>query len=130
MLPFSKTIQWESIQSFHLNQDSLIKWSIFQIIPHMYNFENRFIEYKFKKKNQKFLKYNLELENPKSLYWVNHYPLRILTFSRENRIYFYNSADFNHFFKIETKYKNQKYISTYKTSPDYKNKELFIEKIR
>lgn len=76
----------EALKQFHLRSSSFVQWAIMQLVPSMYNFENQ------------FWLYNLEG-------WVNHFPLRMLTFVHY-RQEFFNMDEFG-VVKIRSRYNNQ-----------------------
>lgn len=55
------------MRKFHLNSSSRWEWCVLQLLPSMYNFSNT---------THITLTENIEGET----FWVNHYPMRLLTF--------------------------------------------------
>jgi hypothetical protein len=87
MLPFSQRIQQATLMRFHLQSPSFLAWCGLQVVPAMYNLENRY-----------WLHEPIELgEKESSLRCVetgttNHFPTRMLT-SFDARYRFYRQRD-------------------------------------
>jgi len=52
-----------------LNNDSCLEWCVLQLLPSMYNFSNT-----------AQITRTVDGEDAKDMVWVNHYPIRLLTF--------------------------------------------------
>ena len=100
MLLFSKCIFPASTKTFsrqfHLNSSSYTEWALLQTLPAMYNFSNEFwyTPYPYDEETMDDIEAGaldeIRHDAPFSIiehYYINHYPLRLLTFNLNRRFF-------------------------------------------
>lgn len=98
----SPRLQRRSIAQFHLTSSSFLGWAVTQPVPSMYNFANEvWIGNRPKNAAQEF-----PATGPVKHYytWLNHYPLRIVTFNWHRSMIF-TDKDYK-YISLRTTYQN------------------------
>jgi hypothetical protein len=86
-------VQKRFLEQFHLKSSSYFSWAVLQAFPSMYNYENHI----------KFYDWDTT---------VNHFPLRIITFSPSSRKYIYKFLE-DHYLEIRSQYQSQELKTNY-----------------
>jgi hypothetical protein len=80
LIPVSATVARAAMARFHLRSSSVVLWQLMQIVPSMYNFENRIWITEAPLDDE-------ALAEPPSTtgFYINHYPARTLTYGYQRR---------------------------------------------
>ena len=124
-LPFSRQTQGLLFEKFQLKTRSFVQWSVLQVIPSMYSFANEVWKSPVPFSDQ-FDPDQIPANQPYQHYWINHYPLRYITFSLTNRQK-YIHLNTPYYINIRSRYHNNQLVSSYRINP--KANRLYIEKI-
>lgn len=80
---FSQTMKEASLKRFHLATESFPQWAVHQMVPAMYNFENR-IQF------SNVIQSQGEFDTQHPSYFtdaLNHFPARFITFGDQRRVF-------------------------------------------
>lgn len=72
VLPISATLQEKMMRKFHMTNASKFEWCVLQLLPSMYNFSNT--------AEVLAIDGHAERYHAGKIFWLNHYPTRIITF--------------------------------------------------
>jgi hypothetical protein len=118
LMPFSRPIQQVTLRRFHLNASSFFSWSCLQIIPPMYNLENRFWYSSVMDHDETGS--NLPIETGV----LNHFPARVVT-CFDHRDKFFSSGDDGELL-VESRYQDQRLFTTWRLVQERENRILMI----
>jgi hypothetical protein len=135
-LPVSSSVQDAYLKRFHLATPSFIGWSAQQIVPAMYNLENRYwfsrdrltVKETFENTNHRAFS-SRNFDGPETG-MVNHFPTRKFTFGDARSIL---NNDPNGYFYLSSKYRGREIRSSFQMRPvsdleiQYKQLEWTIE---
>lgn len=111
-LPFCPWSQQQIMEKFHLRSSSFFKWSALQFVPSMYNFANEFWLTPTPL-SKDILEKREEAPQTSRHMWVNHYPLRLMTFSLTQRRKLFQSKG-THLIYLKSSFRDNTMISAYK----------------
>lgn len=119
----SPEFQKRAITQFHLTSPSFLVWAVNQPVPAMYNFANEI----WIGNRPKNASNEIPLGSPFKYYytWVNHYPLRVVTFSWY-RSMIYKDKDYK-YISMRTAYRNTFVETCYYLN--VKDGRVFMERI-
>ena len=103
---FTTTIPRLALDRFHLQTGSFVGWSLQQIIPPMYNFENEFEFVADRPVSAAVLEY------AKFDHQMNHFPVRCVTFF-EGRYRLFNEGNGANL-KLVSRYRQQRLITNWR----------------
>lgn len=81
LMPWVPSVQDEFLAKQHLRSSSFAKWAFLQVFPSMYNFQNE-IWVSSQPVPKDMLEGRTRVEGDVAHRWVNHYPLRMVSFHR------------------------------------------------
>ena len=83
---FSSDLQKTFMEQFHLKDKSFVRWASLQPVPSMYNFNNEFW-FSALPLDSEVLSGAEPLPGGAQHFWINHYPLRFLSFGLYRRYF-------------------------------------------
>ncbi len=103
-LLFSPDVERLVMQKFHWRAKSFVAWSILQFVPSMYSFSNEIVV------TQEFVDQPLDLVSLDQLsspfyFHVNHFPLRLITFTPKAREFFSSSRQ-SYYVYLRSRYRD------------------------
>ena len=107
---FSPDIQKTFMEQFHLKDKSFVRWASLQPIPSMYNFNNEFW-FSSLPLDPEVLSGRDPLPGGVQHFWINHYPLRFLSYGLYRR-YFNNFPE--SYLYLRSRYRSQSVETVYK----------------
>lgn len=115
-LPFSRQVQQNTVDRFHLRTRPFAWWAAQQAIPPMYNLENR---YWFARRP--LAREELTAEPPADVetMMVNHFPVRVATFA-DNRLRLFHQ-DPEGWLYVQSVYQQTRQVTAYRIERDGQN---------
>lgn len=110
--PWSAQISRTSMRRFHLQSGSFFVWAAQFPIPSMYNFANRCVVEKY----SPGLIDPLFAEDAEEKRYINHFPLRCVTFADGRYMHFRDASD--RWITIDTTYRGRKLESRFHAKPN------------
>ena len=113
---FVPSIQRICIKQFHLRSASFFQWALLQPLPWMYSYANE-VCWTDNINPKACLDFH-ERAYPRFHTWLNHYPLRFVTFTYQRPNFVLTETD--QYIHLKSRYKNQELTTTYKiiVNPD------------
>lgn len=118
---FSQTMKEAALKRFHLASDTFPQWAIHQVVPAMYNFENRI---KFSNVIDKSGHFDSQ-EKSYISDTLNHFPARFITFGAHRYVF---SKVRTGMFEMESVFGDTALISRWEITPD-SQKRLTVNRV-
>lgn len=109
LIPVSSTVARVAMARFHLRSSSVVLWRLMQIVPSMYNFENRIWI-----TEAPLLDEALGDSPSTTGFYINHYPTRIMTYGDQRRLL--GSLEKPLFVTLRSRYQGQDLVTRFKVT--------------